>query len=83
MTTVLQLSGLLIFLALWGMAWRREPSLALGITFGVALAVVVTVVFRPFEIHQVPIWLPPLPFAAVALSLLGFGIWAWRVGRQR
>jgi hypothetical protein len=27
--------------------------------------------------NHVPLWLPPLPFAVIALTLLGFGIWAW------
>jgi hypothetical protein len=80
---LLQVIGLLVFLALWGMAWRGQPSLAFGITLGAALAVVVAVVFRPFELHTVPIWLPPLPFATVAISLLCFGIWAWYLGRER
>jgi hypothetical protein len=83
MATIFLVAGLLVFLALWGMAWRREPSFAFGITLGVALAVVVAVVARPFEMHQVPIWLPPLPLAVVACSLFCFGIWAWYLGRQR
>ena len=79
----LQLIGLVLFLALWGAAWRRQPNLALGIFFGVVIAVVVAALVRPSQLHSVPIWLPPIPFAAVALSLLGFGIWAWVLGRQR
>ncbi len=83
MATVFLVAGLLVFLALWGAAWRREPSFAFGITLGVALAVVVAVLARPFDMHGVPLWLPPLPFAVVASSLFCFGVWAWYLGRAR
>jgi hypothetical protein len=83
MATVLQIAGVLVFLALWGAAWRGQPSFAFGITLGVVLAVVVAVVARPFDLHQVPLWLPPLPFAVVACSLFSFGVWAWLLGRRQ
>jgi hypothetical protein len=79
----LQISGLVLFLALWGAAWRRQPNLALGIFFGVAIAAVVAALVRASHLHSVPLWLPPLPFAVVAISLFGFGIWAWVLGRER
>jgi hypothetical protein len=83
MATLLQIAGLLLFLALWGGAWRRQPDLALGIFVGVAIAAIVVALGRlVLDIRQVPIWLPPLPFAAVASSLFGFGIWAWVLGRR-
>ena len=85
MATLLQIAGLLLFLVLWGVAWRRQPNLAFGIFLGVAIAAVVAAVVRPFDfdMRNVPIWLPPLPFAVVAISLLCFGIWAWFLGRNR
>jgi hypothetical protein len=83
MAVWLQISGLVLFLALWGMAWRRQPNLALGIFLGVAIAALVAALVRPSQLHSVPVWLPPLPFAAVATSLFGFGIWAWILGRKR
>jgi hypothetical protein len=33
--------------------------------------------------NHVPIWLPPLPFAVIALTLLGLGIWAWFQGEEQ
>jgi hypothetical protein len=33
--------------------------------------------------HNVPLWLPPLPFAVVAISLFCLGIWTWLVGKDR
>jgi hypothetical protein len=82
MATLLQTTGLLLFLALWGAAWRKQPNLAFGIFLGVGIAAVVAVFVRRFDVHNVPLWLPPLPFAVVAISLLCFGIWAWRLGRH-
>jgi hypothetical protein len=83
MATLLQITGFLLFLVLWSVAWRRQPNLALGILLGVAIAAVVAAVVWPFDMRDVPLWLPPLPFAVVAISLLCFGIWAWFLGRER
>jgi hypothetical protein len=79
----LQIIGLVLFLALWGAAWQREPNLALGVFFGVAIAAVVAALVRASHLHTVPLWLPPLPLAVIAISLFGFGIWAWVLGRER
>ena len=38
---------------------------------------------RPFDMHNIPIWLPALPFAVVAVSLFCLGISAWLSGRDR
>jgi hypothetical protein len=83
MPTLLQITGLLLFLVLWGVAWRKRPDLAFGILPGVVIAAVVAAFVRPFNMHNVPIWLPALPFAVVAISLFCFGIWAWFLGRDR
>src|SRR5882762_12020629 len=45
--------------------------------------VVVAAFVRPFDMHNMPIWLPALPFAIVALSLFCLGILAWLLGRDR
>jgi hypothetical protein len=82
MATLLRVSGFLLFLLLWGAAWRRQPNLAVGIFIGVAIAAVVAAFVRRLDVHDVPLWLPPLPFAVVAISLLCFGIWAWVLGRR-
>jgi len=83
MTTSLQITGLLLFLALWGAAWRKQPNLAFGIFLGVGIAALVAALVRSLDVHNVPVWLPALPFAVVAISLLCFGIWAWLLGRTR
>jgi hypothetical protein len=33
--------------------------------------------------HEMPIWLPALPFAVIALTLLSLGIGAWFAGKDR
>ncbi len=82
MTTLLQIAALVLFLLLWGAAWGKQPNLAFGIFIGVATAAVVTAFARTLNVHNMPIWLPALPFAVVATSLLCFGIWAWFLGRD-
>ena len=64
-------------LALWRVAWRTRPILALGITLGILLIWVLAVVVDTPVFDKVPLWLPPLPFAVVATMLFVFGILAW------
>jgi hypothetical protein len=81
MATLLAITGLLLFLGLCTAAWRRQPYLAAGMVLGLGVAIVVVSVVR-LDFHTIPIWLPPLPFAAVALTLFCFGVWAWRLGKR-
>jgi hypothetical protein len=30
-----------------------------------------------------PVWLPPLPLAVIALTLFCCGIWTWHLGKRR
>jgi hypothetical protein len=83
MTPLLSIIGMLVFLALWSLAWRSRPILAFGIFLGTASVWLLAVVLRPSGIQHVPIWLPPLPFSIVALALFYFGILAWVWGRTR
>jgi hypothetical protein len=83
MTLFLAIAGLLVFMAfmvLWSLAWRNQPILAFGIFLGLAGACVLVAVARLSGIQHLPIWLPAVPFAVVAIALLGFGILAWRWG---
>jgi hypothetical protein len=64
-------------LALWRRAWRTQPMLAYGITIGILIVLVGAVVVGRPTFDHIPIWLPPLPFATVAVTLLIFGILAW------
>jgi len=38
---------------------------------------------RSASMQDMPIWLPALPFAAVALTLFSLGVWTWFSGKQR
>jgi hypothetical protein len=33
--------------------------------------------------HDIPVWLPALPFSVIALTLFTCGIWAWFSGKHR
>lgn len=83
MTLFLAIAGVLVFLALWGLAWRKRPILAFGIFLGVAGVCVVAALVRPSGMEHLPAWLPALPFAVVAITLFSFGILAWLWGRSR
>jgi len=66
-----------VFLILWGIAWRSQTRLAFGIFIGIGVGWLVASFGGPINMEHIPIWLPPLPFALVALGLFGFGITAW------
>jgi hypothetical protein len=83
MMLFISIIGILALLALWSLAWRNQPTLAFGIFLGTAGVCVLGAIVRPFDIQHIPVWLPALPFAVVALVLLYFGILAWRWGRSR
>jgi len=83
MMLLLSIIGMLVFLALWSVAWRKRPILALGIFLGIASVCVVAAIVRPSGIQHVPLWLPALPFAVVAIALFYFGFLAWWWGRTR
>jgi len=74
--------GALIFMLLWSLAWRNRPRFAFGIYLGVASACVIVPLVRLAGIRHMPVWLPALPFAVIAITLLCFGILAWRWGRS-
>jgi hypothetical protein len=74
---------LLIGLALmWVVAWRYQRRFAIGTVVGAVVAALVAWIARPFELTQIPIWLPPLPFALVAITLFCFGALAWFWGED-
>jgi len=74
---------LLIGLALlWVLAWRRQRRFAVGTVVGAIVALLAVLVIKPFEMQHIPIWLPPLPFALVALTLFFFGVLAWFWGED-
>ena len=74
---------MLVFLVLWTYAWRKRPILAFGIFLGAATVLVIATLVGPSRPQQVPVWLPPLPFAVAAIVLFYFGTVAWLWSRRR
>ena len=70
----------LAFLILWGFAWRNQTRLAFGIFIGIGVGWLVAALSGPIAMDHIPLWLPPLPFAVVALGLFIFGAAAWFLG---
>ena len=67
-----------IFLILWGLAWRNQPKLAIGIFIGLFAGAAIAPALGPYEsIADMPIWLPPLPFITIATVLMIYGFLAW------
>jgi hypothetical protein len=74
---------LLIGLALlWVLAWRRQRRFAVGTVVGALVALTAVWLVEPFKLTHIPIWLPPLPFALVAITLFCFGALAWFWGED-
>jgi hypothetical protein len=77
------LLGVAIFVLLWGALWRTSPKAAFGAVFGFVIALVVYWIFSSqltnyvIGMNEIPIWLPPLPFAIVVVVLFYFGIKTW------
>lgn len=74
---------LAVLLIMWWIAWRNRPILGLGMTIGVLLAGVIAAVVGQPDFDKVPVWLPPLAPATVAVTLLVFGILAWVWGDEK
>jgi|TARA_B110000263_G_C15286466_1_gene501037 hypothetical protein len=69
---------LIVFLVLWGLAWKSQPKLALGIFIGLCLGSISAFFIGPYEsLADVPIWLPPLPFITITVVLLIYGFLTW------
>lgn len=77
--TLLLLGGLL----LWIFAWQHGSQLARGIAIGAILVLVCEPLVRPVIAQEhLPVWVPALPFALIAITLFGFGLLAWYWGEE-
>jgi hypothetical protein len=74
--------AIVALLAVWTRAWQRRPALAFGMFLGVLGVWVIATLIRPSGLAHIPLWLPPLPFAIVAVALFSFGALAWVWGRH-
>jgi len=72
---------LLVMLVLWGFAFWKKPQLAAGVLIGVVCAALAAFLFRGIDFHEIPVWLPAMPFVLIAATLFGFGVLAWYWGK--
>lgn len=77
------LIGVALFVLLWGALWKSSPKAAYGAVYGFLAALLVYWLFTPeltnyvTGMNEIPVWLPPLPFALVVIVLFYFGIKTW------
>jgi hypothetical protein len=73
-----------VLVALWGLIWRRNLELAFGILLGLPLAWLASRLLVPYltGMHEIPVWLPPLPLATVATLLFIKGALVWIRGNE-
>jgi hypothetical protein len=77
------LIGVAVFVLLWAALWRSSPRAAYGAVWGFLAALVLYWIFSVSlteyvtGMHEIPIWLPPLPIAIIVIALFYFGIKTW------
>lgn len=78
---------LAVLLLVWARIWQKDPKLAFGIFLGLPLAWICFRLIEPYiqgvsvtGMDNIPVWLPMLPFAIVAITLLVFGGLVWFKG---
>ena len=77
------LIGVAVFVLLWAALWSSSPRAAYGVVWGFLAALVIYWFFSGqlteyvTGMHEIPIWLPPLPIAIVVIVLFYFGIKTW------
>ena len=80
---VLWLIGVAVFVLLWAGLWKSSPRAAFGAVIGFVLALTVSWVFSSqltnyvTNMNEIPVWVPPLPFALVVIAMFYFGIRTW------
>ena len=81
---LLWLIGIVVALAVWARIWQVNPKMAFGILIGLPIDWVVSKLISPIltGAAPVPVWLPPLPFAIVAITLFVFGALVWIRGTR-
>ena len=73
------LLGIVVFVFLWSGLWRAQPKAAFGVLIGLFFAWIFSRLITPYltGMTPIPIWLPPLPIAIIALTLFVFGTVTW------
>ncbi len=78
------LVGIAVCCVLWAGVWKSNLVLAFGILIGVLLAWLLSYSLEPYVtgMEHIPLWLPPLPMATVALVLFVYGVLVWVRGND-
>ena len=78
------LTGVAICVLLWGSLWRKNLILSFGVLIGLLLAWLASVLIEPYVtgMEEIPVWLPPLPLATVAVVLFVYGALVWFRGND-
>ena len=78
------LVGVAIFVLIWGGMWKSNLMLSFGVLIGLLLAWIVSRLITPYVtgMEEIPVWLPPLPLATVAIVLLVYGVLVWIRGSE-
>jgi len=79
----LAIAAIVVVLVLCGFIVRNRPQLGFGIVLGGGIAWAGLALSPHISLKPFPVWLPPLPFAVVALTLFFFGFLAWFWGADR
>ena len=70
----------IVFLILWALAWRFQIKLAFGILIGLVIGGILGQFIGPFNsVEEIPLWLPPMPFIFVVVTLFSYAFVAWYV----
>jgi ABC-type Fe3+ transport system permease subunit len=75
---------LIVCLLVWQTLWKRNLVMAFGVLVGVLIAWLLYYAIKPYVtgMETIPIWLPPLPLATVALILFVYGGLVWFRGNE-
>jgi hypothetical protein len=78
------LLGIVVCIVIWGAIFKSNLVLAMGVLIGVGLAVILSYALEPYVtgMKEIPLWLPPLPLATVALVLFVYGALVWLRGNE-
>jgi ABC-type sulfate transport system permease component len=73
------LVGVAVFVVLWGALWKASLKGGMGVLIGLPIAWVLSRLMTPYVtgMNEIPLWLPPLPIALIALALFYFGFKTW------
>jgi hypothetical protein len=78
------LIGVAVCVLIWGWMWRSNPWMSFGVLIGLLIAWLVSHLLTPYVtgMDEIPVWLPALPLATVAIVLLVYGALVWIRGND-